>query len=119
MLYGPLPTEALRLLTLSLPRPSLQINTTVSVLFRSAKQCDANKVAEQLEVLLCAAALNLGQSWWTGMSWLSKSHAHFQAQMMASTVASQVFTLANFYLSTWEEYHTGVCLALRRRWHSD
>lgn len=24
------------------------------------------------------------------------------------TVASQIFTLANFYLSTWEEYHTGV-----------
>lgn len=21
-----------------------------------------------------------------------------------------MFTLANFYLSTWEEYHTGVCL---------
>ena len=26
----------------------------------------------------------------------------------APTVASQVFTLANFYLTTWEEYHTGV-----------
>lgn len=23
-------------------------------------------------------------------------------------VASQFFTLANFYLTTWEEYHTGV-----------
>lgn len=23
-------------------------------------------------------------------------------------VASQLFTLANFYLTTWEEYHTGV-----------
>ena len=27
---------------------------------------------------------------------------------LAPTVASQVFTLANFYLTTWEEYHTGV-----------
>lgn len=48
--------------------------------------CDA--INTTLEVLLCAAAMNLGQSWWT--------------------VASQVATLANFYLTTWEEYHTGV-----------
>lgn len=41
----------------------------------------------QLEVILCARALNLGRSWWT--------------------VASQIATLANFYLTTWEEYHTG------------
>ena len=33
-------------------------------------------------------ALNLGRSWWT--------------------VASQIATLANFYLTTWEEYHTGI-----------
>lgn len=48
--------------------------------------CDA--INTTLEVLLTAAALNLGMGWWT--------------------VASQVFTLANFYLTTWEEYHTGV-----------
>ncbi|KAL7006172.1 hypothetical protein EMMF5_004293 [Cystobasidiomycetes sp. EMM_F5] len=42
----------------------------------------------KLEVLLTAAAINLGMGWWT--------------------VASQLFTLANFYLTTWEEYHTGV-----------
>lgn len=41
----------------------------------------------QLEVILAAQALNLGRSWWT--------------------VASQMATLANFYLTTWEEYHTG------------
>ena len=44
-------------------------------------------LVEQLEVLLTAAALNLGMGWWT--------------------VASQVFTLANFYLTTWEEFNTG------------
>ncbi|TBU42250.1 Choline/ethanolaminephosphotransferase [Dichomitus squalens] len=47
--------------------------------------CDALNTT--LEVILCARALNLGRSWWT--------------------VASQVATLANFYLTTWEEYHTG------------
>lgn len=48
--------------------------------------CDA--INTTLEVLLTAAALNLGMGWWT--------------------VASQLLTLANFYLTTWEEYHTGV-----------
>jgi len=47
--------------------------------------CDALNTT--LEVILAARALNLGRSWWT--------------------VASQIATLANFYLSTWEEYHTG------------
>ncbi len=41
----------------------------------------------QLEVMLCQAAFGMTRSWWT--------------------VASQAATLANFYLSTWEEYHTG------------
>ncbi|KAG0302702.1 hypothetical protein BGZ98_007293 [Dissophora globulifera] len=40
-----------------------------------------------LEVILASNALQLNQSWWTILS-------HF-------------LTLANFYLSTWEEYHTG------------
>jgi len=48
--------------------------------------CDA--VNTTLEVLLTAAAINLGQSWWT--------------------VACLVATAANFYLTTWEEYHTKV-----------
>lgn len=48
--------------------------------------CDALNTT--LEVVLVAHALNLGRSWWT--------------------VASQIATLANFYLTTWEEYHTGV-----------
>ncbi|KAI0053462.1 Choline/ethanolaminephosphotransferase [Auriscalpium vulgare] len=47
--------------------------------------CDA--INTTLEVILAAQALNLGRSWWT--------------------VASQIATLANFYLTTWEEYHTG------------
>ncbi|KAJ3483154.1 hypothetical protein NLI96_g6509 [Meripilus lineatus] len=47
--------------------------------------CDALNTT--LEVVLAGRALNLGRSWWT--------------------VASQVATLANFYLTTWEEYHTG------------
>ncbi|GJE98858.1 choline/ethanolaminephosphotransferase [Phanerochaete sordida] len=47
--------------------------------------CDALNTT--LEVILCSRALNLGRSWWT--------------------VASQIATLANFYLTTWEEYHTG------------
>jgi ethanolaminephosphotransferase len=38
-------------------------------------------------VLLCCQAINLGRSWWT--------------------VSSIVATTANFYLTTWEEYHTG------------
>lgn len=41
----------------------------------------------QLECLLCASALNLGRSYWT--------------------IASLVATLSNFYLTTWEEFHTG------------
>ncbi|GAA99281.1 uncharacterized protein L969DRAFT_86508 [Mixia osmundae IAM 14324] len=48
--------------------------------------CDA--INTTLEVILTASALNLGQGWWT--------------------VASQVATLANFYLTTWEEYNTSV-----------
>jgi len=48
--------------------------------------CDA--INTTLEVILAARALNLGRSWWT--------------------VASQIVTLANFYLTTWEEYHTGL-----------
>ncbi|PSR72058.1 hypothetical protein PHLCEN_2v12088 [Hermanssonia centrifuga] len=44
-------------------------------------------ILDGLEVVLCCQALNLGRSWWT--------------------VASQIATLANFYLTTWEEYHTG------------
>ncbi|KAJ8489961.1 hypothetical protein ONZ45_g13371 [Pleurotus djamor] len=47
--------------------------------------CDALNTT--LEVILAGQALNLGRSWWT--------------------VASQIATLANFYLTTWEEYHTG------------
>ncbi|KAK7063617.1 choline ethanolaminephosphotransferase [Favolaschia claudopus] len=47
--------------------------------------CDAMNTT--LEVIMASQALNLGRSWWT--------------------VASQVATLANFYLTTWEEFHTG------------
>ncbi|KAL5533588.1 hypothetical protein ACEPAG_48 [Sanghuangporus baumii] len=47
--------------------------------------CDALNTT--LEAILTCYALNVGRSWWT--------------------VASQVATLANFYLTTWEEYHTG------------
>jgi ethanolaminephosphotransferase len=48
--------------------------------------CDA--INTSLSVLTWSSAAYLGQSWWT--------------------VASLVMSLANFYLSTWEEYHTGV-----------
>ncbi|KAK3825178.1 MAG: Choline/ethanolaminephosphotransferase [Benniella sp.] len=47
--------------------------------------CDALNTT--LEVILAANALQLGQSWWS--------------------VLSHLVTLGNFYLSTWEEYHTG------------
>ncbi|KIY51957.1 hypothetical protein FISHEDRAFT_70193 [Fistulina hepatica ATCC 64428] len=47
--------------------------------------CDALNTT--LEAILTCYALNLGRSWWT--------------------ITSQVATLANFYLTTWEEYHTG------------
>ncbi|KAF7783871.1 hypothetical protein Agabi119p4_36 [Agaricus bisporus var. burnettii] len=48
--------------------------------------CDA--INTTLEVILASRALGLGRSWWT--------------------VATEIFTLGNFYLTTWEEYHTGV-----------
>ncbi|KAI9262761.1 hypothetical protein BY458DRAFT_438941 [Sporodiniella umbellata] len=48
--------------------------------------CDALNTT--LGVLTWASATYLGQSWWT--------------------VASLTASLATFYLSTWEEYHTGV-----------
>ena len=41
----------------------------------------------QLECLLCSAALNVGRSYWS--------------------IAALVATLSNFYLTTWEEFHTG------------
>ncbi|KAI0706168.1 Choline/ethanolaminephosphotransferase [Cytidiella melzeri] len=44
-------------------------------------------VGRQLEAILTCYAMNLGRSWWT--------------------VFSQVLALSNFYLTTWEEYHTG------------
>ena len=44
----------------------------------------------QLEVLLTCQAINLGRSWWT--------------------VSSIIATMANFYLTTWEEFHTGAGL---------
>ncbi|WVN88919.1 uncharacterized protein L203_104134 [Cryptococcus depauperatus CBS 7841] len=47
--------------------------------------CDA--INTTLEVILASHALGLNRSWWT--------------------VASQVASLCNFYVSTWEEYHTG------------
>ena len=61
------------------------INTTVSP--PSQHQVILLTNLLKLEVILAAYALNLGRSWWT--------------------VASQIATLANFYLTTWEEYHTG------------
>ncbi|KAM6498880.1 Choline/ethanolaminephosphotransferase [Amanita muscaria] len=47
--------------------------------------CDALNTT--LEVIMSLYALNLGRSWWT--------------------VAALIGTHANFYLTTWEEYHTG------------
>ncbi|KAI0803223.1 Choline/ethanolaminephosphotransferase [Irpex lacteus] len=47
--------------------------------------CDA--INTTLEAMLTCYAMNLGRSWWT--------------------VSSQILALANFYLTTWEEYHTG------------
>lgn len=47
--------------------------------------CDA--INTTLECVLCCAALNLGRSVWAP--------------------TSLVATLANFYLTTWEEFHTG------------
>ncbi|EST06348.1 CDP-alcohol phosphatidyltransferase [Kalmanozyma brasiliensis GHG001] len=47
--------------------------------------CDA--INTTLECVLCCVALNLGRSVWAP--------------------ASLVATLANFYLTTWEEFHTG------------
>lgn len=47
--------------------------------------CDALNTT--LEVILALRALDLTRSWWT--------------------VASVAATTANFYLTTWEEFHTG------------
>ncbi|KAI8975620.1 CDP-alcohol phosphatidyltransferase-domain-containing protein [Mycotypha africana] len=48
--------------------------------------CDALNTT--LGCLTWASSVHLGQSWWT--------------------VASLLASLGNFYLSTWEEYHTGI-----------
>ncbi|KAF8333083.1 uncharacterized protein EI90DRAFT_3145274 [Cantharellus anzutake] len=48
--------------------------------------CDALNTI--LEVIMCLRALDLTRSWWT--------------------VASVTATVANFYLTTWEEFHTGL-----------
>lgn len=53
--------------------------------------CDALNTT--LGAILASASLNLGYSWWT--------------------IASQVASLANFYLTTWEEYHTGTLFLSR------
>ncbi|KAG8780959.1 hypothetical protein FRC12_022385 [Ceratobasidium sp. 428] len=47
--------------------------------------CDA--INTTLGVILAARALDLGRSWWP--------------------IVSQIAALANFYLTTWEEFHTG------------
>ena len=53
-------------------------------------------VVSQLEAILTCYALNVGRSWWT--------------------VSSQLAALASFYLTTWEEYHTGASSA--QAWQS-
>lgn len=55
-------------------------------LYINKKGCDALNTT--LGVITWASSTYLGQSWWT--------------------VASLAASLANFYLSTWEEYHTGI-----------
>lgn len=62
------------------------MNTTVSICIVISTR-GLLTIPIQLEVILASRALGLGRSWWT--------------------VASQIATLANFYLTTWEEYHTG------------
>ncbi|UZJ53887.1 hypothetical protein CBS101457_003207 [Exobasidium rhododendri] len=47
--------------------------------------CDA--INTTLECMLCSAALNVGRSYWS--------------------IATLMATLSNFYLTTWEEFHTG------------
>ncbi|KAE9405305.1 hypothetical protein BT96DRAFT_988586 [Gymnopus androsaceus JB14] len=47
----------------------------------------ARRTGMAFEAILVTQALNLGPPWWN--------------------FVSQVATLANFYLTTWEEYHTG------------
>ncbi|KAI0347934.1 Choline/ethanolaminephosphotransferase [Trametopsis cervina] len=47
--------------------------------------CDA--INTSLEAILTCYAMNLGRSWWPALS--------------------QAAALSNFYLTTWEEYHTG------------
>ncbi|KAG8900825.1 hypothetical protein FRB99_005748 [Tulasnella sp. 403] len=47
--------------------------------------CDALNTT--FECVLVARALNVGRSWWT--------------------VSSEIAAVANFYLTTWEEFHTG------------
>lgn len=54
-------------------------------------------------MILSASALNLGLSWWTGKLARQSSLVVVLTQIVAALVA----TNANFYLTTWEEYHTG------------
>lgn len=62
------------------------INTSVSPILPASNKYLLTAI-QKLECILAAYALNLGRSWWT--------------------VASQVASLAAFYLTTWEEFHTG------------
>ena len=65
------------------------LDTTVSChVVLSISYLSLSTQPKQLEVLLASNALGLGRSWWT--------------------IASQIATLASFYLTSWEEYYTGV-----------
>lgn len=66
----------------------------------------------QLEVLLSASALNLGLSRWTGEFRNSISYQLCRQLSQTVTDCSRIVTAlvatnANFYLTTWEEFHTG------------
>lgn len=65
---------------------TLYFSMLQKVLTISIIGCDALNTS--LGCLTWASATCLGQSWWT--------------------VGSLVASLGNFYLSTWEEYHTGI-----------
>ena len=65
------------------------LDTTVSChVVLSISYLSLSTQPKQLEVLLASNALGLGRSWWT--------------------IASQIAALASFYLTSWEEYYTGM-----------
>lgn len=59
-----------------------------------------------LEVLLFAAAMNLGQGWKTVMTLFACMSPTLMAAVLRSNLIHHLTALLTFYVQTWDEYHT-------------